>query len=98
MIRCTAPPHNPRCPCATQTLLTSSGGRAGGGRASGLRGRLLGRTGHVAQLLARLEADREAGWNLHFLSRAFRVAADAPLSRFDEQHAEAAQFDPLAAR
>src|ERR1035437_239227 len=65
---------------------------------SGLGGPALRRSGHVAQLLAWLEADREAGRNLDFLGRAFRVAADAPLSGFDEQHAEAAQFDPLAAR
>src|ERR1039458_2052772 len=84
----------------TQTSLMRSGGRARGGRAGGrgLRGRLLGRAGHIAQLLARLEPDREAGRNLHFLGGAFRVAADAAVSGLHEEHAEAAQLDALAAR
>ena len=80
---------------ALQLRTTCRRGRAGG---RALRGRLLGRAGHVAQLFTRLEPDREAGRDLHFLGGAFRVSADAAFSAFHEEHAEAAQLDALAAR
>src|ERR1017187_3581227 len=60
--------------------------------------RLLKRPGHVAQLLARLESDRETGRNLHYLHGVFWVATDPAFLGLHEEHAEAAQLDALAAR
>src|ERR1051325_9052236 len=50
----------------------------------------------VLQVLARLEADRAAGRDLHFLARP-RVASDAALAGLDLEDTEAPELDPLPA-
>src|SRR5512140_1091213 len=77
----------------------SGGGRGGGGGVvAGLLRIRLERAGHVAELLAGLEADREPGRDLDFLGRALRVPSNSALAGLDEEHAESAQLDALAAR
>src|SRR5512143_1553072 len=80
--------------------LMASGLRIAGRRPGSRLGRGGGRraVGEIAQLLAGLEADREAGRDLDFLGWPLRVAADPLLPRLDEENAEPAQLDPLAAR
>ena len=56
----------------------------------------IGLLAEVLQVLARLEADRPSGRDLHFLARP-RVAPDAALPRLHLEDTEPAQFDPLAA-
>src|SRR6186997_2822681 len=50
----------------------------------------------VLEVLARLEADRASGGNLHFLARPW-VAADPALARLHLEDAEPPQLDPLPA-
>src|SRR4029450_4227103 len=76
------------------SLSDGSVGRAVGGTWTGVGLRSL--LTEVLEVLARLEADRASGRNLHFLARPW-VAADSALARFDLEDAEPAQLDPLPA-
>src|SRR5512140_3005025 len=76
---------------------SGAGSGGGGGVVAGLLRIRLERAGHVAELLAGLEADREPGRDLDLLGRTLGVPADAALSGLDEKHAEAAQLDAFAA-
>src|SRR6185503_14779743 len=73
-----------------------SGGSVGRAVGRTWRGSGRGLLPEVLEVLARLEADRASGRNLHFLARPW-VAADPALARLDLEDAEPPELDPLPA-